>query len=357
MIRVLVVDDSPTARALLVAVLGRDPAITIVGQAKDGLEAVELAKRLKPDVVTMDVQMPRMDGFEATKEIMIETPRPIVVVTSTVESAEVAVSMQALQAGAVCVLCKPPGPEAPSHEAEARQLVDTVKAMADVKVVGHTRIGKRPDRRLSVPAADRYVVAIAASTGGPAALQRILSELPADFAAPILVVQHISRGFTRGLASWLNTTCELRVKIAEAGTVPVPGTVYLAPDDRHLGLAPGALTLSSAAPLGGFRPSASHLFASVASAAGAATIALVLTGMGNDGASALADVRQVGGRILAQDESTSVVFGMPKAAIDSGVVDDVLPLEAIAARLTALVARISRPSVTSTAARRAGGES
>jgi two-component system chemotaxis response regulator CheB len=358
MIRVLVVDDSATARALLVAILGHDPGIEIVGEAKDGLEGVELAKRLKPDVVTMDVRMPRMDGFEATKEIMIETPRPIVVVTASLEVTEVAVSMQALRAGAVCVLRKPPGPQAPGYAVEARRLVETVKAMADVKVVGHSRAAARRMRQ-PVPAAapGQRIVAIAASTGGPAALHRLLSELPADFAAPILVVQHISRGFVPGLASWLNGACGLRVKVAEAGTIPVAGTVYVAPDDRHLGLAQGAIALSSAAPIGGFRPSASFLFESVARAIGAATVALVLTGMGNDGVAGLTAVRQSGGRVVAQDEATSVVFGMPKAAIDAGLVDDVLPLEAMPAQLAGLVAgSLGRPSA-SAYPRRAGGAS
>jgi len=338
MIRVLVADDSPTARTLMVEILKSDPELTVVGTAKDGAEAVELAKTLRPQLVTMDVEMPRMDGFEATKEIMIEAPTRIVVVTARVEGAEEAVSMPALRAGAVCVVRKPPSPRAAGHATEAQQLLATVKAMAEVKVVRHTRapgVRARPTRPGERGA---RVVAIAASTGGPAVLYRILSELPADLAAPVLVVQHISRGFISGLAGWLNAASGLKVRIAVADEVIAPPTVYLAPDDRHLGMNDGRIVLSTAEPIGGFRPSASFLFESVARGYGAGAVAIVLTGMGDDGMAGLRALRAAGGRVLAQDEKTSVVFGMPGAAVAADLADEVLSVEDIAARITALVA-------------------
>jgi two-component system chemotaxis response regulator CheB len=211
-----------------------------------------------------------------------------------------------------------------------------------VKVVRHwrpapPRPGGTPLRAASA-AQRRRLVAIATSTGGPGALQGLLSGLSADFSAPILVVQHITVGFTPGLAAWLNSVCDLQVKVAEHGEPLAPHTVYLAPDDRHLGVSPmPTILLSSAPPIGGFRPSGTFLFESVARAFGAAAIALILTGMGEDGVEGLRAVRQTGGRILAQDEESSVVFGMPGAAIAAGLADLVLPLEAMAARLVELV--------------------
>jgi two-component system chemotaxis response regulator CheB len=342
MFRVLVAEDSATARELLVAILRSDPELQVVGEASDGAEAVALAQRLRPDVVTMDIRMPRMDGFAATKEIMITIPTPIVIVTGSTKAREVEVAMHALRAGALAVLHKPRGPEAPAFEEAARQLVATVKAMAQVKVVRHwrpapTRPGGTPPRAASATQRGR-LVAIATSTGGPGALQGLLSGLPVDFSAPILVVQHITAGFTPGLASWLNSVCGLQVKVAEHGEALAPHTVYLAPDDRHLGVSPTAtLLLSSAPPIGGFRPSGTFLFESAARAFGAAAIALILTGMGEDGVEGLRAVRQAGGRILAQDEESSVVFGMPGAAIAAGLADLVLPPEALASRLVELV--------------------
>ena len=341
MIRVLVVDDSPTARALLVQILGSDPGIQVVGEACDGVEAVALAQRLRPDVVTMDIQMAGMDGFEATKEIMIETPTPIVVVTGGLDNREVSVSMLALRAGAMCVLQKPPGPGGPGHAREIQQVLETVKAMSQVKVVRHKRPAPRDAARPAPVAArngQRRAVAIAASTGGPAILHHLLSTLPADFSAPILVVQHMTAGFTPGLVTHLNASSSLRVKVAEAGDGLVPQTVYLAPDERHLGVSDrDTIALSSAPPVGGFRPSATFLFESVACAFGPGTVAVILSGMGQDGVAGLRAVKEAGGRTVAQDEETSVVFGMPGAAVAAGLADQVLPRDALAAALVKLV--------------------
>ena len=348
MIRVLVVDDSATTRALLVSVLRSDPELVIVGEARDGLEAVALTQKLRPDVITMDLHMPKMDGFAATKEIMITAPTPIVIATGSTLAGEVATAMNALRAGALAVLRKPPAPGAPGHEEAVQKLISTVKSMARVKVVRHWRstsgaaaVDLAPTGDLAVRAtqAERpRVVAIATSTGGPAALQDLLSGLPGDFPAPILVVQHITKGFTNGLAAWLNTLCNLQVKIAEHGEPLAPHTVYIAPDDRHLGVSrPSAVLLSAEAPIGGFRPSGTFLFASAGRVFGKSALAVILTGMGDDGVVGLRTVQQAGGRILAQDEQSSVVFGMPGAAVAAGLVDQVLPLAKIAGRLVQLV--------------------
>jgi two-component system, chemotaxis family, protein-glutamate methylesterase/glutaminase len=340
MIKVLVADDSDTARALLTAVLRADPAVQVVGEARDGAEAVELTQALRPDVVTMDIHMPRLDGFAATKEIMITAPTPIVIVTGSTRASEAEGAVHALRVGAMAVLKKPPGPGSPGFGEAARQLVETVKSMSQVKVVRHWRPASPAERprkaaaRWPRPAA----VAVATSTGGPAALQRVLGGLPADFPAPVLVVQHITPGFTPGLVSWLNTVCDLRVKVAEPGEPLAAATVYLAPDQRHLGVAGrSAVAVSDAPPVGGFRPSGTFLFESVARAFGPAALAVILTGMGDDGVAGLRAVRQAGGRVLAQDEATSVVFGMPGAAVAANLADAVLPLDQIAPRLAELV--------------------
>jgi two-component system chemotaxis response regulator CheB len=190
-----------------------------------------------------------------------------------------------------------------------------------------------------VPAGVRKrVVAIATSTGGTAALQIVLSGLPGDFPVPILVVQHITRGFTPGLATWLNSVCRLRVKVADNGELMLPHTVYIGPDDQHLGVSgQGTVTLSGSSPVGGFRPAGTFLFESVARVFGAASVAVILTGMGEDGVVGLRSVRQAQGRIIAQDEATSVVWGMPGAAVAAGLPDVVLPLDSIAGRLVQLV--------------------
>jgi two-component system chemotaxis response regulator CheB len=338
MIRVLVVEDSTTARALLVTILRSDPGVEVVGEAADGVEGVALVQKLLPDVVTMDVHMPRMDGLAATKEIMITAPTPIVIVTGSQSLADVGMALNVLRAGALAVVHKPPGPGAPGFDEAARKLLETVKAMAAVKVVRHWRTAPEAGpRRAAVgprrPARDR-AVAVAASTGGPEVLHRLLTELPGDFPVPILVVQHITHGFTNGLADWLNAACDLRVKVAEQAEALAPHTVYIAPDDRHLGATPqGAVALAATPPVGGFRPAGDYLFESVARAFGPSATAVILTGMGQDGLEGLRAVRRAGGRIIAQDQASSAVWGMPGAAVAAGLADLVLPPEEIAARL------------------------
>ncbi|MFB1483136.1 chemotaxis-specific protein-glutamate methyltransferase CheB [Corallococcus sp. RDP092CA] len=343
-LRILVAEDSPTARRLLVEILRTDPALTVVGEAKDGLEAVELCQRLQPNLVTMDIQMPRMDGLDATRRIMTEVPTPVVVVSTLVER-DIQTSMAALRAGALAVLQKPVGPESSDFEADSRRLRDTLKAMAQVKVVRRwpdraTPPQTPPEATPTPGARPPAVLAMAASTGGPAALYRILSDLGAREAPPppILVVQHIALGFGSGLATWLGTATKLQVKVAEDGEPLAPGTVYLAPDDKHLGVTQDhRAQVSGAAPIQGFRPSANWLFRAVARAYGQTALAVVLTGMGQDGLDGIRDLHQAGGRVIAQDEATSVVYGMPAVVVAANLAHEVLPLGQIPRRLLALL--------------------
>jgi len=340
-IRVLVAEDSATARRLLVAVLAAEPDFAVVGEATDGAQAVAMTRELRPDVITMDVQMPRLDGFEATQAILREAPTPIVIVSS-LDVQSVAFSMNALKAGALAVLPKPAGPQAPDFEQTRRYLVAMVRAMSKVSLVR-----RAPGHAAPLPSAPRpagrrerhpvELIAVAASTGGPGALLELLGALPAELPVPVLAVQHIAIGFAAGLARWLDDSVRLRVKVAEAGEPLVAGTAYLAPDDRHLGVDGARIALSDAPPVGGLRPSATALFESVAASFGDRAAGVILTGMGRDGVDGLRRLHDAGGPVLAQDRATSQVYGMPAAAVDAGAVDEVLPLAAIAPRLRALV--------------------
>lgn len=343
MIRVVVAEDSRAAQDLIVALLEADPEIRVVGRAANGAEAVEMVARLRPDLVTLDIQMPVMDGFEATRRIMSSTATPIILVSSRVDRADVELSLRATQLGAVMVLPKPSGPGSPGFGAEGDELRSMVRALSQVKVV---RRRPAPESPASAPAArptprPRWgatvrVVAVGTSTGGPAALQELLSGMR-GFPAAVLVVQHIARGFVDPLVQWLRAVAPLTVRVAAAGERPQPGVVYLAPDDAHLEVSPdGLLLLARTPPVGGFRPSATRLFETVAAAYGAAAVGVVLTGMGSDGVAGLAGAREAGMHVIAQDEATSVVWGMPGAAVEKGLADEVLPLGAIAGRLQAL---------------------
>jgi two-component system, chemotaxis family, protein-glutamate methylesterase/glutaminase len=334
MTRVLLAEDSLTQRELLGAVLSSDPEIEVVARAANGREAVELCNRTRPDVVVMDIRMPELDGFEATKRIMASVPTPIVIISHHYDVREVTVAMQALRAGALAVLSKPVDPRAENFPEQSSQLLRTVKAISQVRLPAPTR---QPSEKARATRQQARAIAIAASTGGPPALHRIFAELPAGFPVPILLVQHISRGFCDGFASWLNSVATIRVKVAEHGERLVGGVAYLAPDDVHLRVAAGLIELSPTEPVNGFRPSATLLFRSMARAFGAAGAAVVLTGMGEDGVEGLRDLRSAGGHVIAQNEESSVVFGMPRAVIAAGLADEVLPLSTIPARLIEIV--------------------
>lgn len=342
MLRVVVIDDSPVARDLIVEILNNEPDISVVGVANDGREGVDLVEKLRPDVVTMDVQMPRMDGYEATREIMVAHPTPVIVVSGSMDRPDIDKSMQSLQAGALTVIGKPNAPTSPEFDRTSGILVDTVRSMSQVKVVRHRRReiateAARPAPDFAIADATIRVVAIAASTGGPQTVHGILSALPQGFPLPILYVQHISDGFTEGMARWLTSTTAFDVRIAVDREALVAGRVYLGPEGKHLEVSRDSrVVLTDHPPQGGFRPSASVLFESVARSFGQQALAVILTGMGRDGVDGLKAVRQLGGRIIAQDESSSVVYGMPKAAFDEGLVDTTMNPQEIIQHLAGL---------------------
>jgi two-component system, chemotaxis family, protein-glutamate methylesterase/glutaminase len=345
MLRVLVVDDSEVARRLLVSVLGGADGLGVVGEAASGDEAVRLAGRLRPDVITMDVHMPGMDGLETTRRIMEQHPAPIVVVSGGHDPDDLAHSVRALDAGALAALRKPPGPADPGFAAEAAELVRTVRLMAEVKVFRRRPAAAHPGSPAAPaagppghPARPRprppaELVAVGASTGGPAALAAVLRALPASAPVPILVVQHITPGFDAALTTWLDETTPLPVRLAADGQPLHAGEVLVAPAGRHLGLSDAArVELGQGPPLAGHRPSATHLFTAVARVFGARGVGVVLTGMGSDGAAGLLQLRRAGGLVLAQDQASCVVPGMPVAAVAAGAVDEVVPLDRLAAR-------------------------
>jgi len=341
-LRVLVVEDSPVARRLIVHILGSDSELQVVAEAENGAQAVELAVRHRPDVIVMDVVMPTMDGLEATRRIMETAPTPIVLVTAGYDGG-VDLSFEALEAGALTLLAKPRGPQVEGFAQDAAALTITVKLMADVKLVRRRRRTPTRDLRPATtpdtahtahrPAA---VVAIASSTGGPAALATVLGALPETTPVPILVVQHITPGFHRGLVDWLDRVSPLHVCLARDGLALRAGEVLVAPSDTHLGVtSKGTIALSADPPIGGHRPSATHLFTSVARAYGERACGVILTGMGDDGVAGLGVLKEAGGLVLAQDEATSVVYGMPREALARGAVDRVLPLDQMAGAMIA----------------------
>ena len=336
-LRVLVVDDSATARSLVVSILASDATIEVIGEARDGVEAVEMCERLRPDLVTMDLQMPEMDGVQAIRQIMVAHATPIVVVAS-LESSDVTASMRALEAGALAVLVKSAGPGTPRFERDRRELLATVKAMAQVKLV--RRWAAVPPYRVApIPPRPSEILAVGlvASTGGPNALRSVLSALPSTFPPPIFVVQHIASGFAKGLAEWLATTTSRTVKPAVHGEPLAANTVYVAPDDRHLEASRDHLIVSKTAPVGGFRPSGSRLLSSLAATFGSKAIGVIMTGMGRDGVDGLRALRDAGGAVFAQDEESCDIFGMPGVALQTGVVETTTPLATIPQRLAELV--------------------
>ena len=344
-IRVLTVDDSEVARRLLAHIIAGQTDLELVGQGVNGRQAVEMAAELRPDVISMDIRMPLLDGYEATRRIMAETPTPIVLVSAH-EPREVEGSFKALAAGAVTVLAKPTGPGGAGAQAAAAELVRTLRSVAGLQLVTRrwnpTATTPTPVRPTPQPrAAARVIdlVAIGASTGGPAALGRILHDIPPDFAVPILIVQHIADGFDHGLVKWLNTMTPLTVRLGEDGMRPSPGEVIIAPNGAHMGMSRRQrITLVTDEPIGSHRPAVSYMFTTVAEAYGRRTLGVILTGIGRDGTDGLADLHAAGGRVIAQDEGSCVVYGMPKAAFEAGVTDEVVSLGRIAAVITAAVA-------------------
>ena len=342
-VQVLVVDDSAVARGIISNFLDDDPDIDVIGVAKDGKEAIDFTTQLKPDLITMDINMPVMDGLAATTHIMAHQPTPILIVSSLVKS-EVDLAFRAMSLGALDAMGKPSFDQFSAKD--AGELVRKVKLLSQVPVVTHLE-GKRrnrlaksaPSKGYTSAAASKFqVVAIGSSTGGPKALHKVLSQLPVDFPSGILVVQHISAGFTSGLVSWLDRTSQVSVKEAEEGDKIQPGVVFIAPHDFHMMVVSDErIRLNKALPIKGHRPSANVLFSSVAKVYNKNSIGVVLTGMGEDGATGLVEMRKSGSKTIVQDEESSVIFGMPKVAIEMGAAEEVLPIDKIGKSLNRTV--------------------
>lgn len=345
MIKVLVVDDSATAREVLVHLVNSSPDMRVVGTANDGVEALEAAERLRPDIITMDIIMPRMGGPEAIERIMQATPTPIVVVTGNTITEEVRATFESLESGALAIIPRPVGLDPRGPEAE--HLLRTVRLMSEIKVVRRLRrrTARVPTLRgagLDTQGAHLFrIVAIGASTGGPSALKSVLGELRKDFPVPILVVQHIAAGFVEGFVNWLRDSTPLPVELARHGEPLDPGCIYVAPDGVHLGVDRNErmqLTPSTEKNPGSICPSAGHLFETVVKAYGPQAVGILLTGMGRDGADGLLAMKRAGAITIAQDKESSVVHGMPGEAIALGAADFILPPPRIAELLTAFAA-------------------
>ena len=343
-INVLVADDSRVARMLLVHLLESDPQIKVLGAVDSGLAALEFVQQTKTDVLLMDIHMPNLDGFEATRRIMEIEPLPIVICTATTNPREVATTFRMMEAGAVACVEKPVAREHADFEQLVATLLQTVKLMSEVKVVRRWPKSRNASARRASenksPEGKIQIVGIGASTGGPPVLQAVLAGLPKDFPAPLLIVQHIAPGFLPGLVEWLNQTTAWQVHVASHGIDPRPGHAYLAPDDFHLGMSSaGKILLAREAAENGLRPAVSYLFRSLSDVYGPNVVGVLLTGMGKDGAAELKLMRDRGASTIAQDRETSIVHGMPGEAIALGAAEHILPADKISDGIITIVKR------------------
>ncbi|MBI4292331.1 MAG: chemotaxis-specific protein-glutamate methyltransferase CheB [Betaproteobacteria bacterium] len=339
-IRLLLVDDSPLSIEIIRRMLATSPEIEIVGAAGNGREALELIPKILPDVIVTDLHMPTMDGLAMTREVMARHPLPILVLSVSVQADQTHNIFRILEAGALDILAKPRGGLAADFGITAHDLIQKIRILAGVKVIRRHRpalepIAEKPASPLPGFTGTRpRIIGIGASTGGPQALQKLLGGLPADFALPILCVQHIAHGFLQGLVQWLAGGCRIAVRIAEQGALPLSGVAYFPPDDRHLEIDDsGRFRCSASVPLAGHRPSVDIALSSLARYHRDSAAGVLLTGMGQDGAQGMQDIARAGGLTIAQDEETSVVFGMPRRAIELGAARLVLPIEQIAPAL------------------------
>jgi two-component system chemotaxis response regulator CheB len=353
-IRVLVADDSMTVRRRLIEALSTDAALEVIAEAADGQTAAELCQRLRPDVMTMDVMMPVMDGVTATEYIMAHCPTPILVVSSSTNRGQVLQTFDALAAGAIDVLDKPAGSE--TEGAWERELVGAVKIVSRIRPITRPSVRGRPRgltaaasarRAVSFPGIVRdqaAIIAIGASTGGPSAIAKILAQIPSDFPLSILLVIHVAPEYAEGLLQWIAKLSKIPVRVAVDGE-PLPrpgrGKVIMASPDRHLIVGEGRLRLTESPERHSCRPSIDVLFESLACECGPRAIACLLTGMGKDGAIGLLAVRQSGGQTVAQDEASSTVFGMPREAIALDAAQVVAPLANVAGTLSLMARRRS----------------
>jgi two-component system chemotaxis response regulator CheB len=388
-IRVLVVDDSALMRRVITGLLEQDPGIRVVATARNGREAIELVQELRPDIVTMDVRMPVMDGLATTEHLMAYCPTPILVLTASLASHEVDITFKMLGAGALEVIEKPSGSDAQALDRTGRALIRRIKVLARVKVVTHLRGRRKPVDLLSTlprlaangtehtqasktaskataddaPASPlirspRYPVAassglavplivIGASTGGPRIVNEVLAALPSGLPSAVLVVQHIAQGFSAGMAEWLANASRLPVRLAHEGQAIRAGEVLIAPDARDLLITPERTVHLSENPLLIQRPSIDISMQAAAEVFGARAIGVLLTGMGRDGGYGMLTIKRSNGYTIAQDETTSTIFGMPRAAIQLGAAREILPAGRIAPRLVELIAQFDLAAVAS----------
>ncbi len=347
MIKVLIVEDSKVVSEYLRYILSQDEKIEVIGVVGTGKQAVEFVKHQKPDVITMDIDLPEMNGLEATRHIMATNPVPILVVTASRNAQEVDISIQALASGALAVIEKPVGLTHPKADDLSKKLINMVKVMAEVSVVTrrNKNIVQKPvpiatlvkDQTKNIEFEIPKVVAIGVSSGGPQTLQVIFSKITQSFPAPILVVQHIAPGFIEGLISWLQRVTTIPVSIAHDNELALPGHIYFAPDNFHLGINPqNRLILTSGNNSHGFCPSIASLFSSVTQNFGSDAVGIILTGMGSDGAEELKKLHDTGAITIAQNKESALIFGIPAIAIQLGAATYVLSDEEIGLTLSYL---------------------
>jgi two-component system chemotaxis response regulator CheB len=341
-IRVLLVEDSQVTLVILRRILNSSLQIQVVGEARTGLEALELIPKVQPDVICTDLHMPKMDGLEFTSEVMALYPRPILVISSWVQEEDSPHVFQLLKAGALDIFPKPSAGLTTEDKLLNQELINKIQILSGVKVFKKKRKSPSPVKSLETFSSKSYskpeIVAIGASTGGPQAIYEVFAQLPSNFPVPVICIQHICVGFLQGFIDWLSSSCRLPIQIAKPGDKPQPGMIYFPPEQQHLELDDrGRFICSNSPRLDGHRPSVTVTFKSVAKFYGGATVGILLTGMGRDGAEGMQCIAQAGGLTIAQDEATSVIFGMPKEAIDLGAAKLILPIHAIAPRLLALL--------------------